>query len=431
MTPSMMLRRYEMSTIKAIRTEADYQAALVRIDALMGATPGTPESDELDVLADLAALYESKNEPIGHPTAVAAIEFRMEQSGMNPRDLIPFIGSRAKVSEVLSGKRKLTMPMARALHEHLGIPAEVLLQDSSVKPGAALDGLEWNRFPLDAMARLGWIPKARKAAGHAEECVRDLIRRAGGLRVAEAALYRRNDHARTNAKSDPYALKAWCWQVLAVANGSKPRSAYEPGTITLEFLRELARLSWSGEGPRLAREFLAEHGVALVVVPHLPRTYLDGAALRLGDGTPVVGLTIRYDRLDNFWFCLMHELAHVARHLEGGESFIDDLSLRDVEPGHQDPRELEADEWAEEALVPSDVWQASAARESPTPAAVLDLAKTLNVAPAIVAGRVRHERKNYRMLSHFVGGGQVRRLFDPGGHSRPAHDRRPKTGPRS
>jgi HTH-type transcriptional regulator/antitoxin HigA len=229
--------------------------------------------------------------------------------------------------------------------------------------------------------------------------------------VAEAALYRKNDHARTNAKADPYALKAWCWQVLATANGNRPRTAYKPGTITLEFLRELARLSWSDEGPRLARELLAKRGVALVVVPHLPRTYLDGAALRLGDGTPVVGLTIRYDRLDNFWFCLMHELAHVGRHLEGGDSFIDDLTLRDVEQGHQDPREVEADEWAEEALVPSDVWQAAAARENPTPAAVLSLAKTLNVAPAIIAGRVRHERKNYRMLSHFVGAAEVRRLF--------------------
>jgi HTH-type transcriptional regulator/antitoxin HigA len=400
-----------MGTVKAIRTEADYETALARIDALMGATPGTPESDELDVLADLVELYESKNEPTGYPTAIAAIEFRMEQAGLSPRDLIPFIGSRAKVSEVLSGKRKLTMPMARALHEHLGIPADVLLQDRLVKAGAALEGIEWTQFPVQAMAKLGWIPTSQKLRTRAEKCVRDLIRRAGGPRVAEAVLYRKNDHARTNAKADTYALKAWCWQVLATANENRPRAAYKPGTITLECLRELARLSWSDEGPRLAREFLAKEGVALVVVPHLPRTYLDGAALRLGDGTPVVGLTIRYDRLDNFWFCLMHELAHVGRHLEGGESFIDDLSLRDVEQGHQDPREVEADEWAEEALVPNDVWQTAAARDNPTPAAVLSLAKTLNVAPAIIAGKVRHERKNYRMLSHFVGAGEVRRLF--------------------
>ena len=94
----------------------------------MDAEPGTPEGRELDVLADMVDLYESRHEPMGWPDPVAAIEFRMEQAGLDPRDLIPFIGSRAKVSEVLSGKRAITMPMARALHEHLGTPADVLLR---------------------------------------------------------------------------------------------------------------------------------------------------------------------------------------------------------------------------------------------------------------------------------------------------------------
>ena len=116
-----------MANVKPIRTEKEYEAALARIDELMDAAPGSPEGDELDVLADLVELYESKHEPMGYPSPLAAIEFRMDQGGLSPRDLIPFIGSRAKVSEVLSGKRAITMPMARALHEHLGIPADVLL----------------------------------------------------------------------------------------------------------------------------------------------------------------------------------------------------------------------------------------------------------------------------------------------------------------
>lgn len=118
-----------MSAIKPVRTEEDYEAALARIDALMDAAPGSPEGDELDVLADLVELYESRREPMGYPSPLAAIEFRMEQAGLSPRDLIPFIGSRAKVSKVLSGKRPITMPMARALYEHLGIPADVLLRE--------------------------------------------------------------------------------------------------------------------------------------------------------------------------------------------------------------------------------------------------------------------------------------------------------------
>ena len=117
-----------MPDIEPIRTDADYETALARIEELLDAKPGSPDGSALVSLVDLVDLYESRHEPMGYPVPVAAIEFRMEQAGLSPHDLIPFIGSRAKVSEVLSGKRAITMPMARALHEHLGIPADVLLR---------------------------------------------------------------------------------------------------------------------------------------------------------------------------------------------------------------------------------------------------------------------------------------------------------------
>lgn len=404
------------SMIRPIRTEKDYEAALARIDALMDAEPGSAEFDELDVLADLVELYESKHEPLGYPSPVAAIKFRMEQAELSPRDLIPFIGSRAKVSEVLSGKRPITMSMARALHEHLGVPADVLLSKSGVERGDPLADMEWSRFPTKAMAKLGWIPGARDLVGRAEEIIRNVIERAGGPEVARAALYRKNDHARANAKMDPYALNVWCWQVLATANEQRLSADYKRGTVTLAFLRNLARLSGSEEGPRLAKEFLAQHGIPLVIVRHLPKTYLDGAALRLGDGRPVIGLTLRYDRIDNFWFCLLHELAHVGRHLDNDEgvAFVDDLTLRKVKGGREDPRERQADDWAEEALIPKAAWEASVVKDDPTPMAVISLANALEIHPAIVAGRVRYEHQNYRLLSQFVGSGEVRRQFGRG-----------------
>jgi HTH-type transcriptional regulator/antitoxin HigA len=136
---------------------------------------------------------------------------------MSPRDLIPFIGSRAKVSEVLAGKRPLTIQMARALHANLGIPADVLLQQPGGELRNALEGTEWTRFPLAEMAKRGWIEKSGNLLDHAEETMRDLMQRAGGEHALPAALYRKNDHARANAKTDPYALKAWCWEVLARA----------------------------------------------------------------------------------------------------------------------------------------------------------------------------------------------------------------------
>ena len=397
--------------IKSIRTEKDYEDALARIDALMDAAPGSPASDELDILVDLVDLYESRHEPMGYPSPLAAIEFRMEQRNLRPRDLVPFIGSRAKVSEVLSGKRAITMPMARALHKHLGIPADVLLREPDVDLDDPLAGIDWRRFPVKAMAKLVWIPAASNLAEHAEVLMRGLIDRAGGPAVAGAALYRKNDYMRTNAKMDPYALKAWCWQVLAMGNGNPPEADYAPGTVTPGFLKRVVRLSEFEDGPRLARELLAKHGIALVIVPHLPRTYLDGAALRLGDGRPVIGLTLRYDRIDNFWFCLLHELAHVGRHMDTneGNAFVDDQTLRGVEGMREHPREAQADEWAQEALVPQTAWEASEARERPTPLAVMNLARALQVHPAIVAGKIRYERKNYRLLSQFVGTGEVRR----------------------
>lgn len=403
-----------MGTIKPIRTEADYKTALARIDALMDAEPGTPDGEELDILTDLVEHYETKHVPMGYPSAVAAIEFRLEQAGMTRRDLVPFIGSRAKVSEVLSRKRQITMPMARALHEHLGIPAEVLLQTLGGSRADPLASIEWNRFPLKAMATLGWIPNVKKLELRAEELIGDLIRRAGGPAVTAGVLYRKNDYARANAKMDPYALKAWCWKVLADASEALPPVPYERGSITLDFLGQLARLSWSNEGPRLAKEFLARHGISLVVVRHLPKTYLDGAALRLADGTPVVGLTLRYDRIDSFWFCLLHKLAHLGRHMDtdADVAFVDDLTLREIEGSRRDPKEAQADQWAEEALVHPATWETSEARRNPTPMAVVNLAKALQVHPAIVAGKIRHEEKNYRLLSHFVGTGEVRRHFE-------------------
>ena len=402
-----------MANIKPIRSERDYEAALGRISELMDTEADSPEGDELDVLVDLVELYESKQVPMGYPSPIAAIEFRMEQAGLRPADLASFIGSRAKVSEVLSGKRAITMPMARALHEHLGIPADVLLQEPDVDLDDPWADMEWSRFPVKSMAKLGWIPDRPDLAGCAEHVMRDLINRAGGLDVAGAALYRKNDHVRANAKMDPYALKAWCWQILARANEDLPKAGYERGTVTLAFLTKVARLSWSEDGPRLAKELLVKRGISLVIEKHLPKTYLDGVALRLGDGRPAIGLTLRYDRIDNFWFCLLHELAHVGRHMDNdkGEAFVDDFTLRKLEGRREDPREMQADEWAEEALIPRSVWEASAVRDRPTTMAVMNLANALQVHPAIVAGRVRYERKNYRLLSQFVGTGEVRRQF--------------------
>ena len=127
-----------MVNVNPIRTEEDYDAALARMDEIFFADIGTTEGDERDILFDLIEAYEDKHYPIDPPSdPIVAIEFEMDQRGLSPSDLIPYIGSSRKVSEVLSRKRDITMPMARALHKHLGIPAETLLQEPAPATKAA------------------------------------------------------------------------------------------------------------------------------------------------------------------------------------------------------------------------------------------------------------------------------------------------------
>ena len=121
--------------IKPIRSERDYRRVLKEIDFLMDAKANTPQGERLDVLATLAEAWEEKHYPIDPPDPVEAIEFAMQQRGLTRRDLEAYIGSRARVAEILNHKRSLTLPMIRRLHAGLGIPAEVLIRDGLRRAG--------------------------------------------------------------------------------------------------------------------------------------------------------------------------------------------------------------------------------------------------------------------------------------------------------
>jgi len=117
-----------MMVKKLIKTEKEYNLALSRIEELMDAEENSPEVEELELLSTLVELYEDKHYPMDLPDPVDAIKFRMEQLGLNQQGLVPFIGSKSKVSEILNRKRTLTLSMICALHQQLGIPAEIFLQ---------------------------------------------------------------------------------------------------------------------------------------------------------------------------------------------------------------------------------------------------------------------------------------------------------------
>ena len=395
--------------ISPIRTDEEHKKAVSRIIEILGADEGSPEDRELDALVEAVKAYESRTVESEFPDPISAIKFRMEEAGLTQRDLVPLIGSRAKVSEVLSGKRELTMSMARALHEHLGVPADALLKKPGATFGPAPTPDELRRFPWREMVNRKWLGHRSNLRDYAEEMYGILEGRAGGPGVMKPALLRETGHRRMNAKTNHYALWAWCLQVLGNANEDLPQCDFVPGVVDETFLREVAQCSSSADGPLKARDHLANHGIALVVEKHLKNTYLDGAVLSLGDGRPVIGLTLRYDRIDNFWFTLMHELAHVSLHFEddGKAAFFDDLDLKE-----SSRMEKEADDLAEVALIPAELWESSAAKVNPTPMAVYELSQQAEVHMAVAAGRVRYEHNNYRLLSQFVGRGEVGRLFE-------------------
>ena len=120
--------------IRPIRSEADYNQALRRVEALWGSASGTPAGDELDVVVTLVEAYERKHYPIALPNPIEAIKFRLEQQGKDYRSLIGVIGQRTRVYEVMRGDRPLSLTMIRKLHSRFEIPAELLIQPSRRDP---------------------------------------------------------------------------------------------------------------------------------------------------------------------------------------------------------------------------------------------------------------------------------------------------------
>ena len=116
--------------IQPIHTEMDYQKALERIEEIFDAKPGTKQGDELEILGILIDEYEKKHFPIEAPNPVEAIKFRMDQLGMEQKDLARLLGSKSRASEILSGKRSLSLRQIKILYRKLGIPAEILIQEA-------------------------------------------------------------------------------------------------------------------------------------------------------------------------------------------------------------------------------------------------------------------------------------------------------------
>lgn len=388
------------TAVRVIESETDYDAALEQLAELMASEPsaGSDEERLLKTLAVLIRDYESKHYSIAPPDPIEAIKFRMEQQGLVAKDLIPYLGSRSRVSEVLAGKRPLSLAMMRSLHRGLGIPAASLLNEQPVQEAPELN---WKRVPFVEMRDRGWIKSLPRSAAEALSVLREWASPVEALELFP--MFKR--HVRSVKAVNHEALAVWTIQVAKRALEEPPSGKFE-STWSPDFFRDLVRLSAFSNGPALAKEFLAQHGIAMIVEEKLS-TGLDGAAMMCRE-IPVVALTIRYDRLDNFWFVLMHELVHLFKHVDTTtDSFFDDLDSDD----QADPREIEADQLAGELLIPQKDWEHSPARTVRSAVTATHLAQQLKIHPAIVAGRIRKTYKDYRVLSGMVGQGEVRKHF--------------------
>ena len=243
----------------------------------------------------------------------------------------------------MNRKRPLSLAMICSLHTGLGIPAEVLLQEEGRE--LAEPQYDLNKYPFNVMYKEGYFGFFNGTLQEAKEAKEELLTRLFSVFQGitfEKALPR----ASSTEKMNEFALDAWQARAFTLAD-EQELPPYIPGSLTEEGVNYLVKLSAFEGGPLLAREYLQKRGIPFVILKNLPKTYLDGACFKSPSGRPVVALTLRYDRMDNFWFTLVHELGHLFFHLDQNNfAFFDETETRHGGNEINRPREKEANDFA-------------------------------------------------------------------------------------
>jgi HTH-type transcriptional regulator/antitoxin HigA len=295
--------------------------------------------------------------------------------------------------------------IAKALELNISEIAEFKVSDNLISLNNT--DFDWSNFPVKEMYKRNWfqdlftgsLPAALK---NAEELVSEYLGNTLSKSICSAARQR----IRSGGLINKYALIAWQCRIIDLARKEKLQKKFNLKMFTDNWFRNLVNLSCQDDGPRKVSKYLYEHGIRLIIQPHLPQTHLDGAAFLLNSG-PVIGMTLRYDRLDNFWFVLIHELIHIKKHLHKGkiESIFDDLDAA------AEAIEIDADECAAEILISAEKWDIALPRYIHKKDIIKDFANELGINPAIVAGKIRRETENYLILNDMIGQGEVRKHF--------------------
>ena len=287
-----------------------------------------------------------------------------------------------------------------------------LINDAEFILKASDEGF-WLNFPIKEMWKKGWFEDFSgtldKAKRNAEELITNFLSNTGIKRFSNA-LHKKN--LRSNSKLNQFSILAWQAYIIQKSFFTKVEGKFNVDDMNDRWLKDLVKLSVYDDGPVKAIEYLSKSGIRVIIEPRLEHTYLDGAAMKGADNEPIVALTLRQNRLDNFWFVLMHELGHIKRHLyiKGSkEEFIIDEEIEDKKIDNK--KEDEADKYAQEGLIPSDKWNKSPVKFFPNSDMIKKQAEVWGISPAIVAGRIRRETGNYTILNELIGNGKVRQLF--------------------
>ena len=387
---------------KQYREQCDLLSGLLKKDSR-----SQEDCEKIELLTLLIDMYNkaadaAEEKKLHHYVdAVDAIKFRMEQGGFSRKDLIRLIGSPSKASEVMNRKVRLSLQMIRALHDGMGIPADILLRE----PEATKDNCKYDPkdFPFCEMLRRGYL----NFDGHLSKA------KAIGAALLEEffailpVVQPKTCFRRTMCEYDEMdlnAVSAWQCRILhRVRNDAV--EAYRASALNDDVYKKIAKLSIQEKGEMLVKTELSNLGIHLIYEPHLPKTKIDGAAFLAEDGHPVIAMSLRHDRLDNFWFTLMHELYHVMHHLgnDGSMVFMDNLDA--VEARKDDANEQAADAAAEDALIPQQVWKdkkVQALLYTRSTSVVKKVAQEMQISSAVLAGRLRWEKKNYQYFQSLL-----------------------------
>ncbi len=282
------------------------------------------------------------------------------------------------------------------------------------------DDVNWNEFPIREAFKRGWIEK------NEGETTTESFKAWFTKSIepyATFALHRRKTSQDYSGKDklNQNSLKTWQARVLQLAEQELRTSEVKEFRLDDCWLKDLVKQSAYEDGPKRAKDALKNHGIILVIEKHLPKTYLDGAAMLSHEGVPIVGLTLRYDRLDYFWFTLFHELGHVYCHLFDIENihvnYFDQDSSEDHHEADQinrysgDESEKQAKRYATEFLIEPKTWENCLSRYTVSKESVLADAKRLGIHPSIIAGRIRKDRNDFSLLNDLIGQGELRKHF--------------------